>query len=264
MLAAMATTATTDRPRLAPLAVIIAAILVAIGALVGFFAWNAQEVNRGDMDRAVTFGLKSTLLALDAARDSPRIMKKPFAAPNKLDDSGKPLSSWRFQITPYLEFESKFHADLEADWQAPVNYRARARTPHSYCFLGDEQPGATTNVFAITGPGAALDPDREPTEEKLPDSLIVLMETAEGTHWMEPGDYDVVELLAGRGVLGDAASGLRPDRIHVAFADAEVWALSADTPMQRVQPFLTIDGAKTASRAALRDYRLPMNPTHTH
>jgi hypothetical protein len=50
----------------------------------------------------------------------------------------------------------------------------------------------------------------------------------------------------------------------VAFADADVWALRADTPMERVRPFLRIDGAKTASRAALRDYRLPMNPTHTH
>jgi hypothetical protein len=235
----------------------MAAIAVVVAMVGGLVALSWRDANNREMDRQVTFAFKSTLLALDSAR----IMTKALPAPNKLDDTGKPLSSWRFRITPYLEFEPRFHADLNADWQSPANYRARGRKPASYCFLAEEQPDSTTNVFAVVGPCAALDGDRTPTEEKLPASLIVLMETADGaTHWMQPGDYDVTTLLAAE-VLGDVAKGARADRVHVAFADAEVWALQSDTPMDRLKPFLTVDAAKSASRGDLREFRLPMNPT---
>jgi hypothetical protein len=35
------------------------------------------------------------------------------------------------------------------------------------------------------------------------------------------------------------------------FADGEVWALSPDTPMTALHPFLTITGAKNADRDEL-------------
>ncbi len=84
------------------------------------------------------------------------------------------------------------------------------------------------------------------------------MEVAESkTHWMQPGDYDVTTLLAATGRLGDTVKGLLPDRIHVLFADGEVWALSPDTPIDAVKPFFTITGAKAASREeSLSKYRV--------
>ena len=254
---------TTVQPRrFVRVAIAIAAIAVGVAAIGGVVAWNWQDVNRGEMDREVTFSFKSTLLAFDSARSVNRIMKTDFPVPNKLDDAGKPLSSWRFQISPYLEFEPRIAGNLKASWEAPENAAARLRTPHNYCFLGDDQPGATTNVFAMTGKGTAMDPDLQPTEETLPPNLIVLMETGDdSTHWMQPGDYDVAKFLESPGVLGDVAKGVRADRIHVAFADAEVWALKADTPVERLRPFLTIDAAKSASRGDLREFQLPMKPT---
>jgi hypothetical protein len=72
------------------------------------------------------------------------------------------------------------------------------------------------------------------------------------THWMQPGDYDVTKLLAATGRLGDTVKGLLKDRIHILFADGEVWALSLDTPIDALKPFLTI----TAARATDRDKQL--------
>ena len=81
---------------------------------------------------------------------------------------------------------------------------------------------------------------------------IVLMEVADSkTHWMQPGDYDVVTLLSYTGRLGDHIHGVLPDRIHVAFAEGDVWALSPDAPMTALQPFLTIAGAESHDRNQL-------------
>ena len=42
-----------------------------------------------------------------------------------------------------------------------------------------------------------------------------------------------------------------PDRVHVLFADGEVWALSPDMPIDALKPFLTISTAKSADREQL-------------
>jgi hypothetical protein len=78
------------------------------------------------------------------------------------------------------------------------------------------------------------------------------MEVADSqTHWMQPGDYDVTKLLSQNGRVGDHLHGLLPDRIHVLFADGEIWAISADAPMPALHPFLTIAGAKAYDRDQL-------------
>jgi hypothetical protein len=84
------------------------------------------------------------------------------------------------------------------------------------------------------------------------------MEVADSkTHWMQPGDYDVQKLLAATGRLGDTVNGLLKDRIHILFADGEVWAPSPDAPIDALKPFLTIPAAKTADRdMQLAPYRV--------
>ena len=67
-------------------------------------------------------------------------------------------------------------------------------------------------------------------------------------HCFKPGDYDVAKLLAATGRLGDTVKGILKDRIHILFADGQVWALSPDTPIDALKPFLTITAAKTADR----------------
>jgi hypothetical protein len=176
---------------------------------------------------------------------------------------GNELSSWRWQVVPYMEQlpnDGSFTFDLKARWDAPINKDPR-NVPHQiYCWgLGDKS--SHTSVFAIAGPEAAFEPrhwNQPGPRGEVPANCILVMEVADSkTHWMQPGDYDVTKLLAATGRLGDTVKGLLKDRIHILFADGEVWALSPDMPIDVLKPFLTITAAKAADRdQQLAPYRV--------
>lgn len=45
--------------------------------------------------------------------------------------------------------------------------------------------------------------------------------------------------------------------VDLLFADGEIWALRADTPVERIAPFFTIEGAHSHSRRNdLEEYRI--------
>lgn len=87
--------------------------------------------------------------------------------------------------------------------------------------------------------------------ELFRDSMLAMEVADSKTHWMQPGDYEVTTLLSASGKLGDHVKSILPHRIHVLFADCEVWTLSDATPMDAVKPFLTIAGAKGADRETM-------------
>jgi hypothetical protein len=108
-----------------------------------------------------------------------------------------------------------------------------------------------TSIFAVTGPDTLFD-DAPKTTKNMPEDMILLMEVRDSKiHWMQPGDYNVADLLAYRGKIGDHLHGLFPDRLHVLFADDEIWALSPEAPMTALHPFLTIAGAESHDREEL-------------
>jgi hypothetical protein len=75
------------------------------------------------------------------------------------------------------------------------------------------------------------------------------MEVAKsGKHWMEPGDYDVNEFSAWRGPLRRFIHPIVDDRIHVLFADGEIWALAGETPIEELVQFFTNDNANSHSK----------------
>jgi hypothetical protein len=167
------------------------------------------------------------------------------------DAQGSSLSSWRFQVFPHsriwdpITYGIDYRLDLP--WEAKANQSiANCRLLH---FCADRARRSTTNVFAVTGTGTAFDDGDVSNIAKLPGVLIVAAEVNDSnTHWMQPGDYEVGELLTAKGRLGDQIKGILADRVYVLFVDGEVWALSPDTPMTAIHPFLTITGAKNADR----------------
>jgi hypothetical protein len=181
-------------------------------------------------------------------------MGLPMAVTTAAD--GVPLNSWRFKIIPFLQsWGLKVHTN--ESWTNSVNSRFRAMPLEIYCW-SDPQQSAATNIFAITGPDTMFDGDIAGSVFRVPLGTIMLMEVADSkTHWMQPGDYDVTKLLAAAGRLGDTVKGIMKDRIHILFADGEVWALSSDTPIEALKPFLTITAAKSADREQdLAPYRV--------
>jgi hypothetical protein len=160
--------------------------------------------------------------------------------------------SWRFKLV-FDSMKKQFVPDPAAPWDAPPNRKCAEAKVLIYCLRGGDVY-TDTNVFGIAGPDTALETDFLDWEYEA----VLAMEVADSkTHWMQPGDYDVQELLAATGRLGDTVKSILPDRIHILFADGEVWALSPDAPIDALKPFLTITAAKIADRdKQLATYRV--------
>jgi hypothetical protein len=185
-----------------------------------------------------------------------------FPPPALLSGDGVPLNSWRFQITPHMgqfwgdatveDYEGPVPAWRPmAPWDDPIHKDVIPYLRGLYVWSGSDDTDFT-NLFGVSGADTAFDPTRTVEEADVPGDVIVAIEVARSkTHWMQPGDYNVTDLLAYRGKIGDHLHGLLPDRLHVLFADGEVWALDPDAPIADLQPFLTITGAKLHDRDQL-------------
>jgi hypothetical protein len=180
--------------------------------------------------------------------------------PTTVSPSGQALGSWRFAIVPYITqrpINGSIPWDPNQPWNAPVHRPLAKWMAEWYCWDGlirpkRNSPSKLTGVFAITGAGTAFDAAENTRLIDCGKNVILLMEVADSkTHWMQPGDYDVTKLLAATGHLGDHVNSILPHRIHVLFADGEVWTLSDETPMAAFKPFLTIAQAKTHDRDKL-------------
>lgn len=218
------------------------AIVWAFGGL----AITVRRANVNSRELEVRNNLKQIGLALNNYESDFNTLPPAI----RKDASGTDLSSWRFVLAPIIE-SLGVSFDLKAAWNAHVNNQIAGLNHGLYCW-NDAAPDPHTSVFAVAGPGAAFDPHHPSAIEVLPPHLVLLLEVKNsGTHWMQPGDYDVTALLSYAGRIGDHLHGLLPDRLHVLFADGEVWALSPEAPMTALHPFLTIPGAESHDRSQL-------------
>lgn len=222
-------------------------------AAIALICFGAYAVLRSARVKGFANHISNNFRSIALGLDNYSSSHERLPAPNLLDADGSALSSWRFAIISYME-SLKIKRDHRAAWDDPANSRVRALAHEAFCWT--DSP--LTSVFAITGGDTAFQESEKLAISDLPPNLMLLAEVRNSkTHWMEPGDYEVSALLAANGRLGDIVKGLLPDRVHVMFADGEVWALSPDTPMTAIHPFLTVTGAKDADRdELLASYRV--------
>ena len=250
------------QPNAEPIRYSLRGLLIGVTLLVCAIGLVTLFVRQADVRRRqneIRNALRQAYLSVSGFDDARRRLPAAiFTSPD-----GKPLSSWRFQVAPYWGINWLGRQNYDAAWDASINAQPRAMAyyANSTKFLDDSPP--TTNVFAVSGPDTAFEVGEHPKVSKyqllnVPADSILLMEVADSnTHWMQPGDYDVEKLLAATGRLGDTVQGLLNDRIHILFADGQVWALSPDMPIDALKPFLTITAAKTADREKqLAPYRV--------
>lgn len=169
--------------------------------------------------------------------------------PITLDRIANPLSSWRLQIIGRVTSPPTDY-DLASPWNAAINKPLTTWPCWVYCFK-DNSPKkhCETNLFAIAGEGTAFNPKTPIKCSEVDNDVILVMDVADsGIHWMEPGDFDVSELLNCNGSLLDCVKSVIPNRVYVLFADGEIWCLSGETPMERIKPFFTLSGAQNHSR----------------
>ena len=162
----------------------------------------------------------------------------------RTDKAGRPLSSWRFQILPFVEaIMMEVHYDDR--WDDPANRWLSSSPFHVYCWSsGKGLPESLhTNVVAITGPGTAFDGDRVIRPRDLDSDTILAIGIADsGIHWMEPGDLPIDQ------VPESITQGVEGYGVHVLFADGSVWMLRPDVPLEDLKKFFTIEGAKRYDR----------------
>jgi hypothetical protein len=229
------------RFRLRTLFLVIAVVAVILG-LGGRYVARRRAEARASQHRNDLRQLYYGLLNYESA-------KGVLPSKENADPNGKALSSWRLTIIPYLE-SIDIRWDLKVAWNAPSNRRMASIAPNYFCW-DFRRNNPTTLVFAVTGPGTLFD-GAPHTTKNMPGDIVLLLEVRDSkTHWMQPGDYRVTDLLTYRGKIGDHLSGVFDDRLHVLFADGEVWALSPDAPMTALHRFLTIAGAESHDRAKL-------------
>ncbi len=219
------------------------ALVIALGvfALLLFPAVRAARIAARRLERARCLRLVG--LALHNFHDNYR--RLPLAV--RRDEEGRPLSSWRFQLSVYVEGWMRDIA-LDKRWDDTENEWLTGEPLYCYCLqdLHDAPPSSDrlhTNVVAITGPGTAFDGDRECRLEDIDSDTILAIEIAEsGTPWAAPGDLSIDEVDA------SILEGLDGLGVLVLFADGEVWFVRSNTRFEDLKKFFTIEGAKKHDR----------------
>lgn len=169
----------------------------------------------------------------------------PLAA--TLDSNGEQLCSWRYRLLPLFE-DLGTVIDFDKPWDGKENAKSRSLRASAYCY-NPQSSSLQTDVFAVTGPDTLFDSSRPTKLSDVDNDLIVAMEASNSNvHWMQPGDYELSKLERCTGKFGDCVTGLIHGRVHVLFADGQVWSLSSDTPMDAIKAFLTINGSESHSR----------------
>jgi hypothetical protein len=213
--------------------VLLAAAITAVGVsyLVRAARKSALRMSEGNT-------MKQIALALHNFHGT----HKRFPAAMYSDKQGRPLSSWRFQIVPYLE---SIMLDIPYDlrWDDPANGLMSSWAYPPYCW-SSETPH--TRIVAVTGPGTAFDETKVATLADIDPDTILVVEIAESQiHWMEPRDlpWEAITEATLRGEDGDG--------FWVVFADGATMFLRADVPLENVRKFLTVDSAKRYDRDQL-------------
>lgn len=158
----------------------------------------------------------------------------------RTDEAGRPLSSWRFQIMPFVE-AIMLAIDFDARWDDPENEPLSGKPCPIFCWSGNKGSSESLhpNVVAVTGPGTAFDADLACRLADIPPDTIIAIEVADwNCHWMEPGDLHVDQ------VPDSIVRGMDGDGVHVLCADASVWFVPGDVPLDDLVKFFTIDGAR--------------------
>ncbi len=118
-----------------------------------------------------------------------------------------------------------------------------------------EEVVSTACVLAVTGPGTAFgerDSPRLSILDLAPDTILLIESKNSGIKWPQPGDVDIRWLRKNYRVDAERTpASIHEGGFHVAFADGSAWFLRSDTPFRKLEPFLTVEGARNADREKL-------------
>lgn len=141
-----------------------------------------------------------------------------------VDDSGRPLHSWRTLILPYLDQQELFEAiDLTKTWDDPVNAQASETSLSVFRCPSATIPDSHTTYVGLKGINSCFHPDRPRPFSEITDgisqtAMVIEVSSEQSVHWMAPQDHGA-EFLMSFGTETDLA---HTGGTQVSFADGSV------------------------------------------
>jgi len=206
---------------------VVVLIIVAVTAIL----FPAIQAAQTAASRTVRMNnLKNTSLAVQNFHDTYR----QFPLAIRRDEVGRPLSSWRYQILPFVA-AYMVDVDYSKPWCDPDSQYFLMRPVCDYCF--SEARGElpyNTNVSAIVGPGTVFGDVRANTWAEVDSKTILVIEVTDfDRHWMEPGDLHIDHLP------DSIMNGIDGQGLCVAFLDGSGAYVSKTTPLDELRKYMT-------------------------
>ena len=205
-------------------------------SLVRLFAKPVLEARRSAQCMQCMNHLKQIGLAMHTYHSE----KKSFPPAVFVDDSGKPLLSWRVHLLPYLgekKLYDQFH--LDEAWNSEHNRKMIPQMPQVFsCPVSPgRQDGKTTYVLPI-GPGTVWGGERPLSIREIRDgtsNTVMVVEAApdKAVVWTRPNDLDVQPDTA-----SDELGRPHGEGHLVLYCDGSVRLLSSDLSAEALWPLL--------------------------
>jgi hypothetical protein len=215
------------RPRVTLLKILI---YFAIGAVLVALLLPAR---RNAREAARRTQCKNNLKQIGLALHNYESTYGAFPPAYTVDESGRPLHSWRALILPYLDQAPLYKKiDFSKRWDDPANEEAfKARVPEYLCPSTVAPPEHTT-YMAIVASNSCMRPVQSCGFSDIPDgpeNTWIVIETSpdKAVHWMAPMDADEAFLLS----FNEKSKFAHTGGTHVLLADGAVRFVSAKTPV---------------------------------
>lgn len=163
-----------------------------------------------------------------------------------VDESGKPLHSWRTLILPYLEQQDLYSKiDLTKSWDDPANDAARQTNVRCFRCPAAKMPQGMTTYQAVIAPSSCLQPGKGRLLEEISDGLantllLVESDVSDAVHWMSPLDLTLGKLLSSSAKSNTAHLGGR----NVCFGDSSLKFFVHEVSIEMIRAMVTIDGGE--------------------
>jgi hypothetical protein len=182
---------------------------------------------------------------------------RAFPAQYTLDAAGKPGTSWRVQLLPYLKADAAFQLyHMDEPWNSPGNLQALATLPPQ--FVNPVEEAATNGsppsigYVAVAGPGFVFDGETPckltDIKDGLSNTIMIVDVLRSGIALAEPRDLswdEFVSLYQSRKVGGDYNGFLGLT------ADGAAVRIPYDLDPQELRAYFTIDGGEKVTPPAL-------------
>jgi len=175
-----------------------------------------------------------------------------------VDESGRPLHSWRTLILPFLDQAPLYESiDLSKPWDDPANAAALSRMPHAYRCPSTDVPPDQITYLGLVSPTACFLPTEgrrlsEITRDPSETLMVIEVSPDAAVPWMAPRDTD------GRFVLkfGPETKCSHEGGTSAAFVDGHAGFLVSNNfgklSLEERQALITIAVDEHAADAAVR------------